>query len=78
MHDKLDKHMGTFHKDIGGPEAVEKFLLPSSGTVMKIVLEDISLLPPVDLYILTFNLDEENLYNKYDPNWLKHLKNRVK
>jgi len=76
MHDKLDKPMGFFYNDTGGPEAVEKFLLPSSGSILKIVLKHTSLLPPVDLYILTFNLDEK-VSNKYDPDWLKHLKNRV-
>lgn len=77
MHDKHDNPLGIFYEDKGGPEAVEKFLLPSSGSIMKVVLQNITLLPPVNLYILTFNINEKDLYNKYDPNWLKTLKNRV-
>jgi hypothetical protein len=78
MHDRLDKPLDIFHKKTGGPETVEKFLLPSSGSVMKIVLQNIDLPPPIDLYTVTFNLDEEGLYNEYDPDWLKTLKNSVK
>lgn len=78
LHDKLDIPMGIFYKDTGGPEAVEKFLLPSSGSEVKIVLQNVNLSPPVNLYTLLFNIDEKFLHKEYDPDWFKHLENRVK
>ena len=81
IHDMHDKQKDIFHKDIGGPAAVEKFLLASSSSMMRVVLHNINLLPPVNQYTLTFNIDGKNLrycHDLYDPDWFNHLKNKVK
>lgn len=71
MHDISDVYLG-------GPESVDRCFLSPSTSVMRVVLWNMSLPPPVSCYTLTFNINYELAkYPKNNPEWFEDLNNSV-
>jgi len=63
---------------MGSPETVDRRLLSPSTSVMRVILQNTNLPPPVSAYTLTFVAVDHARYPKRNPKWFEQLKNNVK